>query len=362
MNYAIFARSKFTGIMASSSKEEQAYRFDSSHFIVYLWRWRKPLLLITLGAAILAAIFSGPTFIEPKYQSSVTVFPSTTNSLSKALLPQKFSSRGQDILEFGSEEQAEQLLQILHSDRIRSTIIERYDLMSHYDIDSSQRYARTQLYDTYEENISFRRTEFMSVEITVLDTDPDTAAMIANDIVVLLDEAKNEIQRERAEKGLNIIRNEYQSLKGEINSLEDSITQLRRKGIHSYEDQSSVFSEQLATAIIEQGVSSPAVRNIQDRLDTLAKYGSAYISLRERLSSMQEELAEIRSTYDQAKVDVEQDIPATFRVNEAYPAEKKSYPIRWLIVALSGLGAFVIGMITILVYDTIRQSSRSEIS
>lgn len=346
--------------MATPSKEERGYRFDSSHFIVYLWRWRKPLLIVSLGAALLAAIFSGPTFIEPKYQSSVTVFPSTTNSLSKALLPQKFSSRGQDILEFGSEEQAEQLLQILHSDRIRDTIIDRYDLMRHYDIDSSQRYARTTLYQTYDDNISFRRTEFMSVEINVLDTDPDTAAMIANDIVILLDKAKNAIQRQRAEKGLHIIKNEYRGLQREIKTLEDSISQLRRKGIHSYEDQSSVFSEQLATAIIEEGLNSAAVRNIENRLDTLAKYGSAYISLRERLSSMQEELSEIRSTYDQAKVDVEQDIPATFRVNRAYPAEKKSYPIRWLIVALSGLGAFVIGMITILIYDTIRQSSRSE--
>jgi LPS O-antigen subunit length determinant protein (WzzB/FepE family) len=72
--------------------------FDSTNLIVYLYNWRKPLFIVTIIAAVLAAIFSGSAFIEPQFESTVTVFPSTTNSLSKALLPQKFATRGQDRL------------------------------------------------------------------------------------------------------------------------------------------------------------------------------------------------------------------------------------------------------------------------
>lgn len=334
--------------------------FDSSNLIVYLYHWRWPLIIVTVVAAVLAAIFSAPAFIPPKYESSVTVFPTTTNSLSKALLPQKFSSRGQDILEFGEEEQAEQLLQILNSDEIRDKIIAKYELMHHYDIDTSGKYVMTELYKTFGENIEYRKTEYMSVEINVMDTDPDTAAMIANDITVLLDDTKNRIQKERARKGLAIVAREYRTLKDEVTRFEDSLTQLRYKGVHDYETQSSVLNEQLATAIIENGAESPAVNNIEARLDTLAKYGGTYVSLRDELKYLKEEMVKIKTKFDQAKVDVEETLPASFVVNRAYPAEKKSYPTRWLIVFLAGLGAFTVTLIIILVNDSIQKSKRSK--
>lgn len=328
--------------------------FDSSNLVVYIYKWRKPLIIVTLVAAVLAGIFSGPNFIKPKYKSTVTVFPTTTNSLSKALLPQQFSTRGQDIMEFGEEEQAEQLLQILNSDEIRDKIITKYNLVKHYHIDTNSAFVRTELYKNYSSNIEFRRTEFMSVEINVLDTDPDTAAMIANDISSLLDEVKNRIQKDRAQKGLNIIEREFLALKNEVKSYEDSLTQLRYKGVHDYETQSAVFNEQLATAIIENGANSSAVKAIEEKLDTLAKYGGTYVSLRDELQFLKEELIKLKTKYDQAKVDVQETMPASFKVNSAYPAEKKSYPTRWLIVALSAIGAFTITLITILIMDTIR--------
>ena len=198
----------------------------------------------------------------------------------------------------------------------------------------------------------------MSVEINVLDTDPVMAANIANEIVILLDNVKNRIQKERALKGLSIIEGEYLALKDEVRALEDSLTLLRYKGVHDYETQSSALSEQLATAIIETGPNSTRVEAIEAKLDTLAKYGGTYVSLRDELQYMKEEVVKLKTTYDQAKVDVNETLPATFKVNEAYPAEKKSYPTRWLIVMLSALGAFTITLITILVLDTIRNSRR----
>jgi uncharacterized protein involved in exopolysaccharide biosynthesis len=335
--------------------------FDSSNLIVYIYQWRKPLIIVSVLAMVLAAVFSSPLFIKPLYKSTVTVFPTTTNSLSKALLPQQFSSRGQDIMEFGEEEQAEQLLQILYSDEIRDKVIENYDLVNHYDIDTNGKYVRTELYKTFESNISFRRTEYMSVEINVLDTDPQMAADIANEIVVLLDEAKNRIQKERAQKGLDIIEREYLGIKAEVTAYEDSLTQLRYKGVHDYETQSAVLSEQLATAMIEN-TNSKAVVQIQNQLDTLAKYGGTYVSLRDELQFMKEEQVKLKTRYDQAKVDVSQSMPASFKVNNAYPAEKKSYPTRWLIVALSALGAFTLTLITILIMDTIKGAGKKRIA
>jgi uncharacterized protein involved in exopolysaccharide biosynthesis len=342
--------------MQNSAENEGV--FDSTNLIVYMYKWRLPLIILTAVAMVLAVIFSGPGFIKPKFKSTVTVFPTTTNSLAKALLPQQFSSRGQDILEFGEEEEAEQLLQILNSDEIRNQIIEKFDLLEHYDIDTNGSFVRTELYETFGDNISYRRTEFMSVEINVLDTDPETAANIANEIVLLLDKAKNRIQKERAGKGLEIIKTEYLSLKAQVKTMEDGLTQLRYKGVHDYESQSSVLNEQLATAIIEKGPNSAAVRSIEEKLDTLAKYGGTYVSLRDELKFLNEEQVKLKTKFDQAKVDVSESLPASFTVNTAYPAEKKSYPTRWLIVAMSALGTFAFTLVSIMIIDTVRRANK----
>ncbi len=57
-------------------------------------------------------------------------------------------------------DQAEQLLQVLHSEPIRTRIIEKYNLMEHYEIDPEGKYPRTKLYEQFRSNINFRLTEF----------------------------------------------------------------------------------------------------------------------------------------------------------------------------------------------------------
>jgi len=329
---------------------------DSSNLIVYLYQWRKPLLIVTLVSAVAAAIFSSPTFIPPKYQSTVVLFPATTNSVSSALLGEK-NAYTKDILEFGKEEEAEQMLQILYSDEIRSKIIDQFNLMEHYDIDADSEYKMTNLYKEYESNITYRRTEYMSVVIDVLDTDPNLAAQIANQIGTLLDSVKNRIQKERALQGLAIVGKEYKNLRYEVKMKEDSLRDLRRIGIHDYEAQAAVLSEQYATARIERN--NGLAEELKNRLDTLAEYGGAYVSLRDQLKYMYEELNLLKTRYEQAKVDAELSLPHKFIVNEAFPAEKKSYPIRWLIVAISMLGSFVFTLLTIIVLDTLKKANEN---
>src|SRR5574338_1376577 len=114
---------------------ESAY-LESTSLLFLLVRWRKPLAIVMLSTLIAAFIFSGPSFIEPKYKSTVILFPSATNSISKAILEDSYSEK-QDILAFGEEEQAEQMLQILNSDEIREAIIKKFDLFTHYKIEST---------------------------------------------------------------------------------------------------------------------------------------------------------------------------------------------------------------------------------
>src|SRR6056300_1922232 len=182
--------------------------YSSANLIAFFYKNRKPLVVIPFIAMVIAVAFSGPTFIKPLFEAQVILFPSTTNSVSKALLPQQNGYGDQDILEFGDEQQAEQLLQILNSGEIRDSVIKKFDLMNHYDIDPESSYPRTKLFKEYASKIEFARTQFMSVEINVMDTDPQIAADIANYISFLVDKTKRRDSKSRAEMGLEIVKNE----------------------------------------------------------------------------------------------------------------------------------------------------------
>ena len=337
-------------IMNNNQNEE--FKLDSVNLLRFLWLRKMPILIVTILAAIASMIFSGPAFIAPKYKSTVVLFPISTNSISKALLTQNQAPK-QDILQFGEEENAEQLLQILNSSIIRDKIIFKYDLMKHYDIDANGKFPRTLLFKEFSSNIKFRRTENMAVEIAVMDINADTAALIANDISELLDSTKIAMQKERALKGFRIVEAEYMSLLADMKLKEDSLTLLRKKGVHDYETQAEMINMQLAIEIA-RNPNSVAVKALKAELDTLAIYAGPYVSIRDGLEYEKKHLTEIKAKYDEAKVDAFEELPQTFKVDKAYPAEKKTYPVRWLIVVVSTFGTFLFMIFLMIIMDNLK--------
>lgn len=336
--------------------------FSSVSLLLFLFKWRFYIAGITLLAGIAAAIFSGPVFITPKFMSKVVMFPISSNSISKALLSENTGIK-HDLMEFGEEEQAEQMLQILNSNEIRTRIVEKYNLMQHYEIDTTSRYKNTLLYMEYDDNIRFKRTEFMAVEIMVMDKNPQLAADIANDLSNLYDSLKISMQRERAVRGLQIVEAEYHGLRDYIREMDDSLSRLREMGIHDYETQAEMINQQLAIEVAKGN--QRGAKALYEKLDVLAKYGGAYVSIRDQLEHERKQLSFLKGKYDQAKIDATEDLPQKFLVEAAFKAEKKSYPVRWLIVAVSMVAAFILTIIAIVGVESmkkVRQAFRSEIA
>lgn len=330
-------------------KDDQNY--NSQNLFEYLLQWRNVILLLSAIAFIASIIFSGPFFITPKYKSTVILFPTSSNSISKALLTET-SGQKQDILEFGEDEQTEQMLQILSSNKIRDRVIRKYDLMKHYGIDKGSSYKNTRLYREYENNITFRRTEYMAVKITVFDRDAQMAADIANDIAELLDSVKNQMQKERAIQAFKIVENSYNKLKDEVQQMEDSLSRLRVMGVHDYETQAEMMNQQLAIELARGNRSG--IKAIEDKLEVLAKYGGPYVSLRDALEHEKKQLSMIKSKYEEAKIDAEEFIPQKFVVDRAYKAERKSIPVRWVIVVISTISTFFLSVLIILIFNNLQ--------
>jgi uncharacterized protein involved in exopolysaccharide biosynthesis len=190
----------------------------------------------------------------------------------------------------------------------------------------------------FARNVSFRRTEFNSVEISVLDENPKVAAGMANDIAARLDSVKNKIQKERAIEGLKIVEAEYNTLKSEITKMADSLDKIRSLGINDYTSQSEVINQEYAVALSKGNQS--AIKALEEKIAMLSKYGGAYMTLTENLEIFRKQLSEIKLKYDQARVDAERNVPYKMVVNYAYPADRKTFPKRSMIVIGATLATF----------------------
>ena len=327
--------------------EQQHNAYSSKYLCRLLVEYRKPILIILAVAALCAIIFSAPYFITPLYKSTTIIYPTSSNSISKVLISTTYQSE-KDIMNIGEDEQTEQMLQVLNSNRVRDKVISRFNLMEHYDINDS-RYPITKLNKLYDARIKFRRTEYNAVKITVLDSDAELSARIANEIAEIFDSTMNQMQKEVATEAYRIVEQEYNTLVAEMNALEDSLNTLRKLGVFDYESQVEMLSRQLA---VELGKgNTQGVKNIQEQLDILAEYGGASYAINERLDNDRLQLSLVKSKYEEAKVDATEFIPHKFVVTSAFQAERKSYPVRWLIVVITVLSTLLLLIFCIVIYD-----------
>ncbi len=106
------------------------YNFDSRTSLKLLLKWKYPILVIVVVTAGLAAFFSGPRFITPLYKSYAVVYPDNIKPYSK-------------------ESTTEQMIQVFNSQDIKDSVINKFDLLKHYEIDTSYKYFRTELLRRY---------------------------------------------------------------------------------------------------------------------------------------------------------------------------------------------------------------------
>lgn len=305
-------------------KQSKEFELNFTEITSIIWQKRKPLIIVGVISILLSSIFSGPFFIKPKFKSEVVFYPTTINSIGNAMFTD-LTQRQADPLAFGEEEEAENALQLLNSSALQGRIVKNFDLMNHYGIDGQS--PLTDLAKEMAKNIQFKRTRHLAVSITVLDEDPIKSAEIANGIAILYDSVKTEIQKQVSLEALQIVKDEFKNKEAEVWDLRTRLKDLGQKGITNYEEQSRAISEELYKAVSPSKISS-----LKKQQEELAKYAGEFTYLNETLILELESLSKLRKRFEKAKVDVEKTLPQKFVLTSASPAEKKSYPIRWLIV------------------------------
>jgi len=325
--------------------EKNKFNNDSLDLLVFLYKKRLPIIIITVLGALASIIIS--LIITPMFKSTVILYPASSVSVSKALLG---NAKG-NMMAFGDEEETEQLLQVLQSNEILNHIVEKFNLTEHYGIDTTSQFAKTNLYDTYSGNISFKKTKFQSVKIEVFDEDPQYAADIANEISLYADTVLNDLHKGRSWNALLIVEYEYKKLSRQIQKMSDSLSVLNKMGVLDYTQQVTSYTSGLAEGIANGKISKSGIKYLENKLKSLEKYGHVSLELSKFIEFEQERLSDLKGKWVEAGVEYAQNLSNIYIVEKAEPAEKKAKPVRWLIVSLSTLSSFIFAILFVAFAD-----------
>ncbi|MFT4682907.1 MAG: LPS O-antigen subunit length determinant protein (WzzB/FepE family) [Flavobacteriales bacterium] len=324
---------------------------DSTNLLVFLFKWRWHIIVLCAVAAISSAVVSG--VIEEKFRSAVTMFAVPQNSIGEQFYEEQ---KKNDLLEYGDKEDAERMLQILNSDRVRVGIIKKYNLWEHYDIEQGEAGANTKMQKEYDSNVGSRLTKFGSIQVEVLDKTNTTARDIANDIAHFADSVANKLRNDRAMNAFQYAQSSLLQVQDEIRVMEDSMSVLYNLGVYDYITQIEGLNDQFATAIIE-GQPGRA-ETIRLQMAEISQYANTFNKLTTLLEAAYDREAILKKRFDLMKIDATSNIPSTFIVDSATASDKKAYPVRWLIVAMSIASMFVFSVISILSIENYRKLKR----
>jgi uncharacterized protein involved in exopolysaccharide biosynthesis len=316
-------------------KPSETFQFkpDSVNLINLVLGHRKALLITCIVSVILSGAISFT--IAPLFRSVLVLYPTTNVVESQTLLGIQSSATSL----FGDETATEKVLQILKSDYIKNYLVKKYDLINHYGIGENAKYKYTLLNTRMNKYIISRKTQYNSIEISVLDNDPVIASTMANDIARQIDTVFNQIVKDAGKKTFIGIYNSYNEQLGRVRSLEDSLRLISPKG------SVSIFPGNLkaGSANSSWGIA-------------YGQYSTEFLRLINMFESENDNLSAIRSRLTEAKMLAEQDLPYTHIINEAKISEKKALPKRSLIIIASTLSTlllmiFILGLSDSVVRD-----------
>jgi uncharacterized protein involved in exopolysaccharide biosynthesis len=302
----------------------------SELFRILVENFRTLMLVATFTTVGSLAI----AFVLPVYYKSTTViFPV---KLGQAPVNETSLRRG-NVSDFGETGEAEQALEILNSTSLMDRVIEKFDLFAHYEIPRTDPASLTLTRKTFSKNVSIKRTKFNSIEIAVNDKKPEMAANIANAIAQYLDTLKYEIVKLRANELTGNLQQQYAKQQLIIDSLKMQMESMTKRGIMS-ELQRAYLLEAFGQS---SGKERKELRTI---VDANIRTGEDFDVLEKIYEHELENLMLINKYLVQSKADAEMQFSQKFIVDAAEPAERKSYPVRWLVVLVSVLSSMLISV------------------
>ena len=301
--------------------------FNNLSLVQLVLKWKWHILIITVAAALCGAIFSSSLFITPLYKSVAVAYPA-------------------NISPYSDESETEQMLEIINSTSIMDSVVEKYDLWTDYKINKADLFAKTYMINEYRSKIKIGKTPYEAVSITVMDKDPFVACDIAKDILNFYDRKVHDLHTQKVGEVVDMYALQLSMKQHDIDSLKEALTDLATNyGVLNYSGQ--------LREVTRGFVNGSAKAN--ELKQNLEKYGADAVDLETKIIAEANTYSLIKKDYEQNLRFFNSHLTYSNIITEPFPADKKSFPVRWVVVALCGLGALLLSIVVIFVIENRRR-------
>jgi capsular polysaccharide biosynthesis protein len=308
--------------------------FDNQNLLEIIWKWKKHLIIVGILAIVLSAFFSSSIFIKPKFKSTARIYPSN------------------NIYVFSEESQSEQLLEIISALDIKLRVIDAFNLSDVYKISKDEPQYLTYMLAEFNDNVKFKKTEFETIEIQVLDTDPKRSCAMCDSIINFLDDKVRSMHRIKYEEVVRIARKDYSALSHQVDSIEERLNFFRKEyQIVDYSTQAKEITKGMVSVLAQQKMNTAGGKVLEKWMKNFTEKGGEFVLLDQQQKLLVIQRSELKKILDESISNATKKIIYGLKVQSPVPADKKSYPTRSLIMLISTLSALFVALLAILLLE-----------
>ncbi len=301
--------------------------------IILKWKWH--LVAILLIAAVAGG--AGSYLLEEKYESKAVIYPS-------------------NISEYSDESVTEQMIQWLNSQDIHDSIVKKFNLSQHWELDSNYKYFKTTMEYFYGQNVNIKKTQYESIEIKVRDKDPQIAKEIAEAILHFVDLKIKHIHKEKFEE---VVINAKHIVDQSMKAIRENEAELQRLGaeygIIDYESQAEAVAKGMLGTVEGMGSAGVNRKELKNLYKNLQEKGSEWLTYYKAIEPMYESHEALLEEYFRAYYYANRDYTYVNLVSAPFAADKKAYPVRWLIVFYTVTATLFLSLLVIAIIEAIRK-------
>lgn len=328
--------------------------------VLYLWRrflafMMLIMVLVASGTVLLLPSWfrATATILPPKDQGMLNFLGSANNLLKGLTSLSRIGGMNQGGGTYN-------YFAILKSRALQETVVDEFDLMKVYDIDSGK---KDDVLRELRDHVSFEYENDDYISIEVEDRDAERAAKMANFFVQQLNERSIALGASEARGIREFVGSRIDDVKHDLMTAEDSLRRYQeRTGMLLSPDQMASISalselygtkakKEIELGILRRTVSDDheAVRQTEMELEEVSKklgllpeQGLQTFRLYREVVVHQKILEYLLPLLEQAKVNERRNVPVLVVLDTATPPERKARPQRALIIlVITGLSFFI---------------------
>jgi hypothetical protein len=290
------------------------------------WKWH--LVILSVIAAVTSIFVSSSLVMKPRFKSVAVIYPS-------------------NIFPYSDESETEQMLQWINSGDVRDSVVKKFDLAKHYNISADAKFYASALENMYNSNVKISKTQFESVEIAVLDIDPEMAREIVNAVLYYTNEKIRSSQKEKYSEVVVALEGLLKVKKSEIDSVKNLYREIATiYGVYDVEGQSQEITRGELRTVSGGGGSINSKDVLKLKQGMMQKSGDL-LYLGSRIKALADEYSEIMLKYDIARFDSDKKFTFINIVTPPVAADKKSFPNRLLVMIYFVGGTLLLSMLAI---------------